>query len=434
MQSKQSIVFFLIGFLLLFFGYSTNVSAELVTHKGLPNREGVKGDPLREKLFNPDLPNRDGIKVEPLKIHTAFATAVQFDTNVFLEDEGEDFDIITILNPSVGAEMEIGDHALAVEYNLTANIFGNHNDHSYVDQRLRAMADINWTDYTITIADIYRRFSDRAGSEDVNHVERQNNYLRAGIAAMFDQLEFDTGYTFGVEDYISKDTIYTTTAGTMTYQDKDRLINVFDAMVGYRFLPKTSILIENYLGFINYDTSASADSWFIETLLGLRGDFSEDLSMNFSVGVRFQDYDDADLTDDNDFIGAVARGGATYNLTEDDVFSLLIERNIYESVFNNMNYYNINHVGLSYTHFFTKKITSRVFGYYQLNLYPSDATLGGVTAKRHDHLYGGGVALRYDINKWASAEIKYEHKERRSKFGTFDFTDELITIRGTAGF
>ena len=155
---------------------------------------------------------------------------------------------------------------------------------------------------------------------------------------------------------------------------------------------------------------------------------------NISAGIRHQDYDEADLSDSNDFTGFVARGGATYKFTEDDVFDLLVERNIYESTFSNMNYYIVNHVGLNYTHFFTKKITSRLFGYYQLNHYPDEATVGTKTAKREDVISGGGVALRYDLNKMVSFEIAYEHKERDSEFNTYDYIDDMVTIRGAIGF
>ena len=422
--------------LVFFFGYCGIASAELVEHAGLPNHEGVKLNPLDPRLTNPELPNREGVETDPIILHMAFASQVQFDTNVFLENEGEDFDVITTLSPSIGLELPLGDNNFSIDYDFVPVIFGNNTKHSYIDHRVRGIALWKWTDYQLSLVDVYRYFSDRSGSEDINRVKRQNNFLRAGIAAsQFDQLGFDTGYTFGVENFISDDTLFTSTTGeTLTYHNKNRFINVFDATVSYRFLPKTTLLMETYLGFINYDSSKSSDSWYTESMLGIRGDLRENLTSNLKVGFRYQQYDDSDLTDSNNFIGPVTTGTIAYKHTDKDVFSLRLERSVYESTFNNMNYYNLNHAGLDYTHFFSDKLSVNAFGYYQLNLYPSNATVDGVTKKRHDHLFGGGAGVRYDIQKWLSLKLSYEYRQKDSNFGIFDYNDNLITLTATTGF
>ena len=228
---------------LFFLGYSGIANAELVTHPGLPNEEGVKPNPLDPRLENPALPNRKGAKLGELIAHAAFTSQAQLDTNVFLENEGENFDVITTLDTSVGLELPMQDNNFSIDYNFTPNIFAINSKHSYIDHRVRGVALFNLTDYKITFVDVYRYFSDRSGSEDVNRVKRQNNFFRTGIAAtQFDQLAFDLGYTFGVENFISNNTLYTSTSGDLTYHDKDRFLNVIDATVSYRIAPKTTLL------------------------------------------------------------------------------------------------------------------------------------------------------------------------------------------------
>ncbi|MBN1353597.1 MAG: outer membrane beta-barrel protein [Candidatus Omnitrophica bacterium] len=424
-------------FALLFFcGLSSFANAELITHDGLPNREGVKADPLGSGLGDADLPNRKGVKIPPFTVHSAFNTEVQFDTNIFLEDNNPKFDVITILNPTVGAELPFSDNLISIDYDFSANIFGRYYDESFADHRLRGLLEINWTDFKLNVADIYRFFSDRSGTEDVDRIERQNNYMRAGIATTgFEQLEADVGYTFGIEDFRAKDIIYIDTSGnTMTYNDKDRYLNVFDASVSYRFLPKTSVIAREYLGFIDYPSGKNSDSWYTETMVGLKGDFREDFSMNIFGGFKYQDYSDGSLVSEENYAGPVVRGGFTYSITKDDKFDVLLERNIYESTFSNENYYNVNHAGLNYTHYFNRKLSGRVFGYYQLNLYPSDALDNGESKKRHDHIFGGGVGLRYDIQEWSAIEVRYGYKQKESNFGTFDYIDNLVSIRASVGF
>jgi len=411
--------------------------AELVKHEGLPNREGVKVDPLGAGLRNPSLPNRKGIDVGIFTVHTALRTDVQFDDNVFLEQKDGKSDVITILNPSAGLEFSMADNDFSLDYDAHVNLFAEHSDDNFTDHRVRGLAEFNLTDYKISVANVYRRFTDRAGSEDANRIPRQNNFLRAAIASTrFEDLDFDIGYTFGVEDFDSGDLIFTRDGKNLTYNDKDRLLNVADFSVGYQVFPKTNFRIETNLGFINYDnTNLNSDSWFTETVAIIEGEPTSKITTDIRGGVKYQDYEaDNDFSAEEDFLGGVVGGGFSYKITEDDRLSALLERNVYESVFNRMNYYSANHAGLDYTHFFNDKMTGSLFGYYQLNLYPEDATVAGVTAKRRDHLFGFGSSLRYDIRKWAGVQVKYQYKQRESKFESYDFKDHLITLSGVIGF
>lgn len=382
------------------------------------------------QLANENLPERGGLKVEPFVIHESFETEVQFDTNIYLSDNSEKFDIITILTPSIGLELPIHDHNVSLDYSAAINIFTLDMDESHVDQRIRALAEFNFTDFKVTLDDIYEHFSHRAGSEDTNRIRQQANDFRVGVSAEYDQLAFDVGYSFGLQDYFSNDIIFE----TMTYDDKDRMSHVIDAEVAYRFMPKTSFTIDGYLGFLDYDSPLSSDSYYIEGLLGLRGDLTSKITVNLKGGLRHQDYESSELTGSDDFTSFVARGGVDFYFTDDDIFNLQIERSIYESTYANMNYYNVNMVSTKYTHMFTDKISAAIFGSYQLNLYPDKSTEEGETAKRYDHLFKTGCMVKYNIRKWVSVGLKYECIQRDSRFSTFDFVDNVITIRGTVGF
>lgn len=387
------------------------------------------------ELVNEDLPNRKGLKIERLMtVHAAFKKEMQLDTNVFLTNKSEKTDLITILNPSVGFEMKLGDHKLSMDYDYRANLFAHHNRHNFVDQRIRVLGEINLTDWKLRIWDTFKHFSDRAGSEDTSRIKRRNNYLGTDIEAEFEQLGIKAGYVFGVEDFLNDDSIYKTGRRSITYNDKDRVSHVFSLGGSYRFLPKTSAILENEFGLINYASSYCSDSWYIQTMLGLRGDLRDDFTVNIKGGIRYQDYKSARISSSKDYFGPVFGGGATYYMTDDDIFELLIEGSIYESTFQNLNYYHVNHAGLTYTHYFNKKLSASLGTFYQLNLYPASATVDGVTDKRYDHIFGGNAEVRYEIRKWATVKAGYEYKQRRSRFGVFDYTDNIVSLSGTVGF
>lgn len=382
------------------------------------------------EIESEDLPDREGVEAGPLTVHVAMKSGVQADTNVFLEDEDEKFDFITLVNPSAGLSMKLGDHNVSAEYDAAINFFGKHTQQNYADHRVQGLLELNITDYEITVENLYRRFSSRAGSEDTNRIARQVEKIRTGIAAEFEQLEFDAGYTFMIDDFISKETIFR----NMTYQDKDRIVNQFELEGGYRFLPKTSALVETTLGFINYASGLSSDSFYIEPVFGLRGDLRDDFSIDLMAGFRYQKYDEGQVTSGNDFFGFVARGGIEYQMNDDDTVKIKVERAIYESVYNDMNYYNVNHIGFDFIHEFNRKLTGTVSAAYQMNLYPSETTEDAITAKRYDHFYMAGGLLRYDITKWLSMEARYDFSLRDSRFDTFDYIDHMFTVQGTVGF
>ncbi|MDD5439051.1 MAG: outer membrane beta-barrel protein [Candidatus Omnitrophica bacterium] len=385
---------------------------------------------LYAQIKSENLPDRTGVKAGPLIVHTALNNEIQFDTNVFLTNKEPQYDTVTIVNPSAGLELPFGDNIASVEYDAAINFFGRFPHQNYTDHRVQGLVEINLTDYKIKLDEVYRQFSSRAGSEDTNRVRQQTNNLRAGVSAEFEKLGFDVGYTFGIQDYISKEVIYQ----NLLYKDKDRLINAFDLTGSYRIAPKTTFLVEEDVGWLNYYSSLSSNSWYTETLAGLKGEVTSKIEANLKMGVRYQHYEKVDFSADKDFAGFVMRGGVRYLYTDDDIFELKLERANYESTYANMNYYTLNHAGLDYRHFFNKKVSGKLYSFYEFHSYPSQTTESGETDNRYDNFVGAGCALRYDMKEWLSFEADYDFTLRDSRFDNFNYVENLITIRGTIGF
>lgn len=384
------------------------------------------------ELINKDLPYREGFRFKDLLFHSAIAIEEQIDTNIFLQDSDTKLDFITVLNPSVGLEIPLRDNRISLDYDVSVFLYGTYHNQNHVDQRVRGLAEFNLADYKITVDDEFNIFTLRASDENSNRVKRNINNLRAGVEAQFELLGFDAGYTNRLEMYGSPDD---PTFGPITYEDRDRMSNAIDATVSYRFLPKTKLLLENDLGLISYYNSAQVpDSFYDEVVLGILGEWFPRMDVNFKAGIRFQGYDNSDIIADKAYIGPVFRGGFDYDITDDDTVVLNLQRAIYESIYANMNYYDVNLISVKYEHRFNDKISANAFGSYQINFYPSETTENGVTAKRYDNFFTGGVGLRYDIRKWLSCQAKYEYKQRISRFDVFDYIGHSVTVRGVIGF
>lgn len=382
------------------------------------------------RILNPELPKREGAKLGEAVFHSALTTSLQHESNIFLSDSGEKSDLILMLNPSAGLELPIQENSFSVEYDAFINDYLDHDDENHVDHRLDAKAEIGLTDYTISITDLYNRFTSRADSEVSAKIRQQANEARIGIAAEFEQLGFEAGYTNKYNDYRSSDIIF----GALTYDDRDYTANIIDLVASYAFMPKTAVLLESDFGTINYDNSVSPDADFIELLLGLRGEPDEDLTVDLKAGIKHQEYDTSSLLNDENFTGFIARGGVNYGLTDDDLLSLKLERGIYESTYQNMNYYTLSGAGLTYRHDFNDKLSVDLLAALQLNDYPGPSTEGGDTREREDKFYSLGGGIAYHIQKWLSAQATYKYTNRDSNFATYDYEDNVIVLSLTAGF
>ncbi|MCK9554453.1 outer membrane beta-barrel protein [bacterium] len=423
---------FSVVFLLANIAIAETLSEDRTTRieETLPVRSGILGSVTKFELTNNELPLREGLKADPFLLHAAFTAQEQWDSNIFLTEDDEKEDFITKLSPSIGIELPIQEHKLSADYKMDAYFFARYDREDYIDHTIRGLAALDFTNFRVNVSEMYRRFSDRSGSEDTNRIRQQHNHLRAGVSSAFDQLSYDIGYTFGIEDYLNDEII----AGPLTYDDKDRKLHVVDVTLSYRFAPKTSFLVESDLGFYRYNSRYSSDSWYTEDLVGLKGELTDKITINGRAGLRYQKYDSSDYVVDKDFFSFVCKGGIEFKASKDDVFTLNVERSIYESTYQDINYYNVNFVSLSYTHWFNDKVSANLYGDYQYNWYPEETTEGTETARRYDHIFGGGGGLRYDVREWLSLEAMYEYKQRDSKFDTFDFEDHIITVKGTVGF
>ena len=246
-----------------------------------------------------------------------------------------------------------------------------------------------------------------------------------------DQLKFDLSYANLLEQFLTTDIFYS----TWTYKDKSNMTHLIDLEGSYRFRPKTSLVWENAVGHVDYykNDDISPNSYYLESLLGIKGEWYSKITTDVRAGARFQEYDSSTLANDDNYCNLEAKGTLDYAFTPEDTLNLRLAKTIYPSTYQDMNYYTVNMLGLNYSHKFYKVLAS-LFGSVQYNTYPKDSTEGGVVGKRKDWLYSTGCSWRYDIRKWVSVEAKYEYLKRDSRFSNLDYAEHLTTLTGTVGF
>ena len=53
-------------------------------------------------------------------------------------------------------------------------------------------------------------------------------------------------------------------------------------------------------------------------------------------------------------------------------------------------------------------------------------TDNNTTEKRQDTIYGGGLGIRYEVQKWIRFEVNYEYTGRNSNFSSFNYDDNRV--------
>lgn len=386
------------------------------------------------ELTNPDLPRREGIKLGEITLHAAVSAGVTIDPNIYLARRDETYDVVTLGRASIGVEVPFKEHKISLDYEAAEDHYNRfqHNDH--LDQRARALIKLEFTDYRVIVSEVFRNFSELPGAANTVRLHEDDNAVRVGVTRETEKFAFDIGYSNLIHHYNSDDIIFS----TVTYKDRNSMSHVCDISVGYKFLPKTSLIIENDYGISEHESGNSPDYYFEELLVGLKGDLHKNLTTDFQAGYHYQYFKSSPIFFDDTAAKFICRGGFKYTMTDKDIMDFTFERSVNDSTYQNLTYYTTDFAGVAYTHVLTPKITGRMFGTYQRNMYPAETTEvtdgNSKTAKRRDNSYGVGFSLRYDIQRWLSCEFGYQYKRAVSNFHTFDYEDGITSFKITAGF
>ena len=102
----------------------------------------------------------------------------------------------------------------------------------------------------------------------------------------------------------------------------------------YRFLPKTSTLLEYSFGVINYDIRTN-DSTFRQAKIGITGNPTSKLTTTIKAGKQWKDYDATDEEDINEFVNLlnIEKDNVNFKLRS-DLFMLNDPKSLFSSILN----------------------------------------------------------------------------------------------------
>ena len=352
----------------------------------------------------------DGIKITP-----SVAYQGEYDDNLFRTPSDKKSDYINHYIPAITLEATPGQHDIKAD--LSADIlrfskFTNQDTERYFANfsgifkfnqlELRGKEDFAHTD-------------DFPSSELTTRIKRNENYLGGGF-------DFDVYGQWGIG--------FDTTWGDIYYLDHSfdflsRDTYTYATNLYYRISPKTRLFAEyDYVQeFYKYDNTRNDDRQ--RGLLGVRGDLMERLSLTAKGGYEHLSFQDPTQGNQNLFAGWLE---ANYRPVERLQIALLISQDPEASAYETNFTYTPFSTALAITYAITPKITVIPHGFFGVNRY-NQATLNtdnNTTEKRQDTIYGGGLGIRYEVQKWIRFEVNYEYTGRNSNFSTFNYDDNRV--------
>jgi hypothetical protein len=373
------------------------------------------GSPARAIDLNavwPDL-NLPGFRVTPFVTQRA-----EYESNIFQTPNDEQDDVIFRTIPGILVELPLGRHRLDVGARMEILRFADHDNQDTEHYFLFGKLALDFPGgLKAALTEDLAYTSDPPGTELTGRIESFTNVLSPSVE-----------YAFATRYAIGADYVWTHVDFERSVNELDRDEHTFGITGFYKVAPKTDLLLNVAYGFKEFATASGRDVERYIGVVGVRGEITPRFTSTFRIGWESRQPENSRLTG---YDGIVAGGDWVFQPTDRTRFTLNTERFVAESVYLTNLFYIANFVTLTAEHKFTPKLlaTARAFG--GTNEYPDKAGRGDW---RNDEIYGGGLAVDYQIRRWLSVGADYMYTRRWSNFDRFDYEDNIVGAKVTLSF
>ncbi len=370
----------------------------------------------------------------PVELHPSFGVSESFDDNICRTEDKQCLDPkdstqtkngkdrITIFSPGLQAVLPIRDHRFQMEYRGDFGRYNEFKSENYNDNALKSDLVLNFPGgLSAMIKEDWKAGHDPRGyAQNV-----QLDFYHRNTAGA--ELGFQAGTKLRL--------VLNGSNMVLNYQDdsrngfRDRTDNTIGGTVYYKFLPKTSALVEYDYMAVAFDEAdpnfkQKMDSKVQRAYLGLTWDLTARSQGTIKYGYTEKNFKASGLTD---FKGGVALLALDHELSTRTSVHLDAYRDVNESNFGKEPYYISTGGHLEIVHFIQPKLASRLQGGFFRDQYPNAEP--PQTRKRLDDTWTAGAKLGYRFREWLNLGIGYDHSQRRSVLDGFGYIDNLYAFR-----
>lgn len=359
--------------------------------------------------------------VPGLKLSPFLGERVEYESNVFQVPSHSQSDVVFKTIPGLLADYTVGPHSFSVGYRAEILRWLELTSQDTVHHIGVGQLRLDFPRLLVNVRDDFSQTSDPPNSELTGRVRSTTNVLAP-----------ETEYR--LTERFSVGANYAWTRVRFDDPDLAPLLDRDEQLIGgsvfWKFVPRADLRLQYTYEQKNFTETGERDVNVHAATLGLRGDLTARLSSTFRLGVQGREA----TAVGPGYLGPIGGGDFIYRLTEQTTITLVLDRSVQESSFEDTPFYVTTSGALGVQQRFGRKLTAGVRVSGGTNRYPTKQTVDGLTTWRHDDFFGGGVTAEYQIQRWLLVGIEYAHTFRRSNFDAFDFQDDRVTGKVTLQF
>jgi len=358
-----------------------------------------------------------GISQGNLVIHPRLAVRGEYDDNIFLTDRDRKQDLIGILLPGIALEFPWENNLLVLDYQAWLHYYLDNTDQNHDDHRIHGRLSLLAAPFSLKLEDTFLKTSSREDTDYSERVERIENTARAAILYLANKFQVQGAY----ENYL--------------YRYDERIYRPYDhtehrgILTGfYQAAPKTKALLEYTYNRIIYRDNDDRDGYYNEIRAGFIGEVTAKLTGTVKVGYQERRYREDSVWDD--YRGITGYALLDYIFSPQQELRLAWERTVQESTFAGNSYYLLNRAWIYYS----RQLAHKIRGYARLQYsnyrYPQSSEIRD--EKRRDNIWQPEIGLKYQIQPWLTAEIKYRYRDRDSNWPDRDYRNNRFYLELSA--
>jgi hypothetical protein len=352
-----------------------------------------------------------------------------FRTNVFQTTTDKKSDYVNTINPGIRFELPVADRSkLSLGYLGEAFIFSRFGEISHFDQNVNADAALNFSELSIKTGTVFRAATEEPTvmTTPPFTISRQRFYDRTTPY-------FQAAYTMGDRWRVEANYQFDDLSFAKSIDRPDNYqYNTFGGTIFYKFLPKTSALLQYNAVIRTYPFNSPQDSVVHTPVAGLTWDPTAKLSGTVKFGYTISDFDHPQPGVSKSSVGGFAMSIQTlYHISRYTQLSLVAQRSIMADVdYANQAFYNTGFL-LTLTHYWHYfGITSyAAFSYYNDHyLVNTIDPYTGQTLRRNDNIYSFGTGLSRPITRWLRVHLDYLYNDRGSNFTNYTYNEHRVIL------
>jgi hypothetical protein len=357
------------------------------------------------------------VRLGPFRLHGFINESYGQDSNVFLLEEDAESSSVIISEGGLRLDLAPSRQLFMAGYRVRANSYSHKEARDSTEHEATLKGHFRLDSFFVKLDDEYSKLYEETPLYFQTKAGREEH--RGTVSVGLDGKKFYLEAGYGVRNYN-----YT----GKTYDRANNGQGVILGTLGYRFSPKTRIMLRFDSGYVDYDEDIQNDYTYSSIYLGIDYRVTEKFLSYLFVGSTAQSVDiENDKSQTKEFSGATAIGSVAYKPTEKVMINGTLLRELQYNAY--VNYLVITEVEVKARYRWTSKIMFGARVEFE-TAQPSEKIMTMHPSTR----ITAGLSARYDFSRWFSLGLDVEFTDKSSTRDLQSYSGTKIFLFFTAYF